>query len=53
MAPRRWSVNRQDLGMVLGSLKDFLGLGLGLRLGSLSSGRHSTMPPVRKTAMSV
>ena len=31
----------QDLGTVLGSSKDFLGLGLGL--GSLSSGRRSTM----------
>ena len=30
MAARRWSVNRQDLGTVLGSSKDFLGLGLGL-----------------------
>ena len=48
MAARRWSVNRQDLGTVLGSSKDFLGLGLGLRLGFLSSGRRSTMPPVRK-----
>ena len=53
MAGRRWSVNRQDLGTVLESSKDFLGLGLKLGLGSVSSGRRSTTPPVRKTAMSV
>ena len=51
MAAHRWSVNRQDLGTVLGSSKDFLGLGLGL--GSPSSGRRSTTPPVRKTPLSV
>ena len=55
MAAHRWSVNRQDLGMVLGSSKDFLGLGLGLGLGVgfLSNGRRSTTPPVRKMAVSV
>ena len=53
MAARRWSVNRQDVETVLGSSKDFLGLGIGLGLGSLSSGRCSMMPPVRKTAMSI
>ena len=37
MAARRWSVNRQDLGTVLGSSKDFLGLGLGLGLGCAMS----------------